>query len=113
MSMWVETAHGARDIESDFSLSVEHEDSPQGVRTWYVVSRRHGRGATVLQKGYRSDNEARNALDEFLSGHGITVGAFPRPEADDENDEVEEADTDDGGVDRGSKVGKAPAVSKE
>jgi hypothetical protein len=99
--MWVQTDNGVENLETGLSFGVECQDTSRGVRTWDAVVRRNGRGRRVLQSGYKTENEARAALDEFLAANDVVAVAMAEP-----NDEDTEAEAVADGVDRGENVGK-------
>lgn len=66
------------------------------VTTWEVASTNPARnpGTLVLANGYKTEEEALAALDDFLSAHGVTAVAMQPPVTTEEVQTKEEEETE-------------------
>lgn len=90
--MWVRKNNGVFNLETGQQLVVQRITDGQGVSTWDLrsVHPQHSRGtAQVLQAGYRSENEAKAALDALLSDLNVKPVEAARPTTDEETDTTE------------------------
>lgn len=85
--MWFRTSStNFVDLTSGHSLSVRPYDDSRMVRTYQVVSYmpKPGLERVVLGEGYKSEDEAVAALDDFISSHGIQAPLLQPPVTEEE-----------------------------
>lgn len=94
--MWFQDASGNyRNLETGQRFVVQPVDDDRSVRTYNIVSASPQGGQHTLVSGYKEEDEARDALKEFLKKNQIKVSTIDAPEYeedasdDDEEEEVE------------------------
>jgi hypothetical protein len=82
--MWFRTDNGARNLENGHTFGVRERADERSQVTWEIFSTIPvpGVGATVLQDGYATKEAAEEALEGFLTAHGVEVVAIDDPNAE-------------------------------
>lgn len=85
--MWFKDSKGNyQNLETGHRFLVTPVDDARKVRTWEFRSVHPQGGNVVLQDGYRTEEDARNDMDEFLKKQKISFTEI-------EIDEIEDDDT--------------------
>jgi len=106
--MWFRTDNGARNLENGHTFGVRQVADERSQVTWEIFSTIPvpGVGATVLQDGYATKEAAEEALEGFLTAHGVEVVAIDDPNVEAPAEGTEGPNDEDDAVTESDKTGE-------
>lgn len=92
--MWYqEESKNYRNLETGHRFVVQPYDDGRGVRTWEIRSASPQGGQNTLAAGYQDEDEAREALADFLKKNKINAASIDAPVYEDEADDTQDSES--------------------